>query len=146
MGLAGVRGMKSIRKCGNSITGRNSPASSDNENQRIEPVVGWLVCIEGNDKGLDFRIHSDNNFIGRSEEMDICIRGDVAIAKYRQAVASYDARNKRFYMAPCEGRSLVYLNGEPLLAPAGIVKGDIIEIGCTKLLFVPLCCREFSWE
>src|SRR5262249_26846325 len=32
----------------------------------ISPVVGWLVCVEGPDKGRDFRIHSEKNFIGRS--------------------------------------------------------------------------------
>lgn len=31
----------------------------------IDPVVGWLVCISGAEKGRDYRIHSDNNFIGR---------------------------------------------------------------------------------
>ena len=32
-----------------------------------EPVVGWLVCIEGPMRGVDFRLHDGYNFIGREE-------------------------------------------------------------------------------
>lgn len=32
----------------------------------FDPVVGWLVCIKGATKGTDYRIHSQNNYIGRS--------------------------------------------------------------------------------
>ena len=31
----------------------------------LDPVVGWLVCIAGPDKGRDYRIHSERNFLGR---------------------------------------------------------------------------------
>ena len=33
------------------------------KDSRVDPVVGWLVCIEGADKGKDFRILSERNFI-----------------------------------------------------------------------------------
>src|ERR1041385_3579869 len=47
--------------------------------QGIDPVVGWLVCTAGPDRGRDYRIRSERNFIGRGEEMDIAIRGDDTI-------------------------------------------------------------------
>ena len=28
----------------------------------VDPVVGWLVRLNGKEKGMDYRIHSDNNF------------------------------------------------------------------------------------
>src|SRR5947209_1623897 len=37
----------------------------------VSPVVGWLVCIEGPNRGQDYRIHMEKNFIGRSSAMDI---------------------------------------------------------------------------
>ena len=52
------------------------------------PVVTWLVCIDGPSKGRDYRIHSQNNFIGRSRSMDICIEGDNTISSERSAVLS----------------------------------------------------------
>ena len=46
-------------------------AASSEESTTFDPVVGWLVCIEGATKGNDYRIHSQNNYIGRSARMDI---------------------------------------------------------------------------
>ena len=45
----------------------------------IDPVVGWLTCIEGAEKGKDFRIVSERNFIGRGDDMDIQLTGDNSI-------------------------------------------------------------------
>ena len=50
-----------------------------------EPVVGWLVCIEGATKGTDYRIHSQNNYIGRSARMDISIPEDSHISAENSA-------------------------------------------------------------
>lgn len=47
----------------------------------IDPVTGWLVCIEGASKGRDYKIMTEKNFLGRSETMDIQILGDNHIAK-----------------------------------------------------------------
>ena len=35
------------------------------QSKGIDPVVGWVVCIEGPAKGMDYRIKSERNFIGR---------------------------------------------------------------------------------
>ena len=37
----------------------------------INPVTGWLVCIEGPQLGRDYRILSEKNFIGRDEKKEI---------------------------------------------------------------------------
>ena len=34
----------------------------------VEPVVGWLVCTEGEYKGESFKLKSGRNFIGRAAE------------------------------------------------------------------------------
>ena len=112
----------------------------------IDPVVGWLVCVEGPEKGRDYRIHSDNNFIGRSEKMDICIRGDDTISRENHAVVSYDMRDKIFYFSPGDGRSIVRLNDKALFMTSEIHTYDRIEVGNTKLVFLPLCGEEFDWE
>ena len=39
--------------------------------EEILPVAGWLVCIDGPSKGKDYRIHEENNYIGRMKEMDV---------------------------------------------------------------------------
>ena len=112
----------------------------------LDPVVGWLVCVDGKDKGRDYRIHADNNYIGRSERMDICIRGDDTVSRENHAVISYDMRDKIFYFSPGDGRSIVRLNDKALFTTVELKKGDVVEIGSSKLMFVPLCGKEFDWE
>ena len=67
------------------------------KSMKIEPVVGWLVCIEGADKGKDFSILAKNNSIGRGESMDICIKGDTTISRENQARIAYDEKNNAFH-------------------------------------------------
>jgi len=111
----------------------------------IDPVVGWLVCTQGSQKGRDYRIHTDNNFVGRSEKMDICIQGDDTISRENHAIVSYDGRDKVFFLSPGDGRSIVRLNDKALFNTAELSSHDVIEIGVTKLIFVPLCGDKFDW-
>ena len=111
----------------------------------VDPVVGWLVSLDGKEKGRDYRVHTDNNYIGRGEKMDICIRGDDTISRENHAVLTYDSRDKIFYFSPGDGRSIVRLNDKPVLAVTEIKAYDIAEIGKTKLVFIPLCGERFEW-
>ncbi|MHB8124573.1 MAG: FHA domain-containing protein [Desulfitobacteriaceae bacterium] len=112
----------------------------------IDPVVGWLVCIDGKEKGRDYRIHSDNNFIGRSKKMDICMHGDETISRENHAVISFDTRDNIYYFSPGEGRSIVRLNNRALFNTTELTAYDTIEIGKTKLLFIPFCGERFVWK
>lgn len=111
-----------------------------------DPVVGWLVCVEGFDKGTDFRLHSDRNFIGRSSEMDVAILRDSSISRVNHAVVSFNPQKNSFKINSGEVRGLVLLNSEEVFSPRELKAHDIIELGDTKLLFVPLCDETFSWE
>lgn len=110
-----------------------------------DPVVGWLVCVEGKEKGRDFRIHADNNFIGRDPSMDIVIRNDDSISRNNHAIISYDARDKAYYFAQGGGRGIVRVNGKATLSTTQLSAYDRLEIGETKLVFVPLCGEDFAW-
>lgn len=112
----------------------------------IDPIVGWLVCIEGGDKGRDYRIHGERNFIGRSEKMDICIHGDDTISREAHAIISYDVRKNKFRLYQGESKGIVYLNDEEVVMPVILKAYDLIEIGKTKLLFVPFCEENFKWQ
>lgn len=116
------------------------------KNMKLEPVVGWLVCIEGTDKGKDYRICAKNNTIGRSEKMDICIKGDTTISRENHARLAYDEKHNIFHLIPAESTNNIYLNDEPIYIPAKLAAYDIIEFGETKLLFVPFCCEKFTWK
>lgn len=112
----------------------------------VDPVVGWLVCIEGVDKGKDYRIRGQRNFIGRSEAMDICIRRDETISRENHTIISYNEKNNGFKIAPGDSKGITYLNDEEVLMAMSIVAYDVIEIGKTKLVFIPLCGERFKWQ
>lgn len=112
----------------------------------IDPVVGWFICVTGKEKGRDYRIHSDNNYIGRSEKMDICVRGDETISRENHAVVSYDSIDKIYYFSPGEGRNIVRYNGKAIFQTVELSAYDRVVVGKTELLFIPLCGKEFEWS
>ena len=112
----------------------------------FEPVVGWLVCIEGPEKGKDFRIFGKNNSIGRSEGSDICLSKDSSISRENHAKLAYDRKHNTFHIIPADGANPVYLNDEPVYVPMVLKSFDLIEIGDYKLYFVPFCNDKFVWD
>ncbi len=112
----------------------------------FDPVVGWLVCVEGPDKGRDYRIRSGNNRIGRDATMDIVINGDESISRVKQGIITFDERNNRFVIKEGEGRSLIYRNGEQVVNAAVIEPWDLVEMGKSKFCFVPFCGERFQWN
>lgn len=112
----------------------------------FEPVVGWLVCIEGPEKGKDFRIYGRNNTVGRSEKMDICIKGDPTISRENHARLAYDEKHNAFHLIPAESTNTIYLNDEPVYVPTKLNYYDVIEFGDCKLVFAPFCNEHFTWQ
>lgn len=125
--------------------GATMPASM-NGIPGFAPVTGWLVCIDGPAKGADYRIHTDYNFIGRDPNMDICITGDSRISRDRHAVIVYDPQERMFFFGPQNAKSVVRLNNRPVIGQAELKSHDVLTIGSTKLLFVPLCDERFNWD
>lgn len=111
----------------------------------LDPVCGWLVCVAGPEKGKDFRIKAQRNFIGRDASMDISIPGDDTISREKHAVISYDPKTNSFRLAPGDGRGMTYLNDEPVEMPLVLKHFDKIEIGQSQFRFVPFCNEHFTW-
>ena len=135
----------------NVPVGRTAPFDGDEtvsidmiKGTKIVPVVGWLVCTEGGDKGRDFRLHAGNNFVGRNRDRDICLN-DQSVSRKHFSV-SYDQRKDRWFVNMGEGRELVYINDEPLGGMKTLQKGDVIEVANTKLVFIPLEREYVKWE
>lgn len=112
----------------------------------FSPVVGWLVCVDGPAEGTDYRIRAGYNYIGRSENMDICILGDNNIGRERHAMIAYDPQEKIYFFGPADGRSIVRKNDKMVMVPTELAAYDVVCIGSTKLMFVPLCGEHFNWK
>jgi FHA domain len=112
----------------------------------MDPVVGWLVCLDGPDRGRDYRLHSEKNFIGRAPTMDICISGDEAISREKHATITFEPKKQVFWLIPGDASGLVYLNGDVVYTPAQLKDRDVVELGKTKLVLVPFVNENFRWQ
>lgn len=112
----------------------------------IDPVVGWLVCHEGPNQGRDYRIRSGYNTIGRDTGNQICIAGDDTIAREEHARIFFDIKKTCFHLIAGKGRSGAYVNDEVVLQSVVLQPYDILEIGTTRLIFVPFCGERFRWD
>ena len=111
----------------------------------IDPVVGWLICIEGPGRGSDYRLHAGYNYIGR-EQGDVRISGDQQISRQNHAMVAFDEETCTYFVGPSAGRNLIRVNGKPVLNPVELQNYDVITIGTTKVMFVGLCGPHFSWR
>lgn len=111
----------------------------------ISPVVGWLVCISGLEKGKDYRLVNERNFIGRSDEMQIQLN-DINISRKNHASITYNPKQRIFVLSPGESSSIIYLQGKALYETKQIFNQDIIEIGQNKFIFISLCGDNFDWN
>ena len=113
--------------------------------QHIEPVVGWLACIDGARRGQSFTLHEGKNFIGRGDDMDIQILGDTAISRNNHACIAYDPKNRKFILIPGDSDGIVYLENKSIFHATELMDLNRIQIGNTILVFRPLCGDHFSW-
>lgn len=114
--------------------------------EKVEPVVGWLVCIEGSNFGRSFILHAGKNFIGRNQNFDIYLPDDIYISRDIHASIIFEPKQRVFFAQPGDSHALFYLNDNVVLSNVEIHDRDIIEIGHTKLMFVPFCDERFSWD
>ena len=111
----------------------------------IEPVVGWLVCIEGPEMGKDYHLYGRINTIGRADSNDVVLAQDQTVSQKNHARVAYDLKHNQFQVIPGEGSNVFYLNDEPVYIPHPLQAYDILEFGQTKLIFIPLCSDRFQW-
>ena len=113
--------------------------------ERFEPVVGWLVCVEGKERGRDYRLLAGRNYIGRSVDMDVSIPDDQQLSREKHCSIIYDPRSFRFVLLPGDS-TLTMVNGAAQNAPCDINDGDIISCGSTKLCLIRFCKEGRDWE
>lgn len=112
----------------------------------IEPVCGWLACIDGPRRGQSFVLHEGKNFIGRGDNMDVQILGDPAVARENHACIAYDPKNRKFILVPGDSEGIVYLENRSIFHATELMDLSRIQIGGTVLVFRPLCGEHFSWH
>ena len=112
-----------------------------------DPVVGWLVVVEGPGKGRAMQLGYGMNAIGRGATDRVKLDfGDDQISRNEHAVVTYDPHGRKFYVQHGGGTNLTYLGDVPVLTPVELPALSHIAIGNTVLRFVPLCGDGFDWQ
>lgn len=115
------------------------------DDEKMTLVVGWLVCIAGADKGRDFRLHVDNNSVGRGVENDINLK-DTKVSRQRHFSVVYDSENDNYFVMMGGGTGIVRVNNLPLGGNTSLKMGDKIRVGDTTLVFIPLETAYVQWK
>lgn len=77
--------------------------------------------------------------------MDIVI-SDSSVSREKHAVILYEPKKREFLAQPGESRELFYLNNEVVLNFEKLKAYDVIQVGNTKLMFMPFCSETFCWD
>lgn len=112
-----------------------------------DPVVGWLVVVEGPGRGAALPIGYGNNRIGRAATEQICLDwGDDQVSRENHAIITYDGKHRKFYVQQGGGRNLTHVDDELVMVPIEVKGGEAIQMGQTKCRFVPFCGQDFDWQ
>lgn len=112
----------------------------------IVPITGWLVAVNTAVKGCSYNLKLGNNMIGHGKLADISLDSDLSVTSGVHAVILYNEISRNFFIDPCNGSYLVWLNGQPLKRRAELTAYDNISVGSTELIFIPFCGEKFSWK
>lgn len=126
--------------------GHDFPCQEDKDGgteQAFSPVVGWLVCVHGNERGRDYRIHEGWNFAGRSHTEDISIQ-DRYVSRRKHFSIVYEERKNQFMIVPGEG-TITYLDGKLLTRAQMLTEDMTIYAGKSELMFRRFCRGEMKW-
>jgi hypothetical protein len=96
------------------------------------PVVGWLVAMDGPQRGEDFRLRDGQNFIGSDEASDIKLRGEGISGRH----ASLRYREGVYSLTDLDSTNGTYLNGDTKpIAREDLKDNDVIRIADVTLKF-----------
>ena len=116
------------------------------ESRHIDPVAGWLVCVAGAHFGESFNIAAGMNSIGRSDSNRIVLALDNSVSRDKHAFVTYEPRKRRFFVKPGDSSGLTYVNDEYITESIEVKTMDVIELGSSKFILMPLCGENFTWE
>ncbi|MBJ6609478.1 MAG: FHA domain-containing protein [Candidatus Thiothrix moscowensis] len=117
-----------------------------------DPVVGWVVVIQGAGKGKSLPLGYGTNALGRAASQRVCLDfGDRQISRENHALITYEPKGRVFYLQNGGGVNLTYLqtlDGSvlPVLTPLVLEHGQCIQLGDTTLKFMALCGSQFDWN
>ena len=142
---------KQVAASRNSVNSTMSQASSNKtvafyDVGDSDPVVGWLICVQGEYVGESFNLKTGQNFIGRSLSMDVALVNESSVSREFHAGIIFEPNEGKFFGIPGQSNGLTYVNDELLIAPRTLEAYDRIKLGKSLYVFMPFCGEKFNWD
>ena len=98
-------------------------------------LVGWLVALDGEQKGEDFRVRDGQNTVGSAPDADIVLRDETVSGKH----ASLRYKDAKFFVTDLDSTNGTFLNSraEPI-AREELNDNDLVRFGAVTLKFKSL--------
>ncbi|MDO4218666.1 MAG: hypothetical protein Q4C78_01595 [Synergistaceae bacterium] len=142
------QGFGATAPVGGGATIRMSSKGGSAKEEKIAPVVGWFVCIEGIERGKDYRLCAGGNTIGRiggNITPDVILK-DEQVSRGAHATLFYDPEDDNYVLQSGQVHGLTKVNGVLLTGAITLNYHDKIKMGSSIFLFEPLCREGFSWK
>jgi hypothetical protein len=107
-------------------------------------VVGWLVGLNESARGESQTVRVGRNVIGRDRRSDIVI--DDTLASSHHADLVFRPEERRYILMDANSTNGTFVNEAEIQPRHDLQARDVIRIGSTRLLFIPLCDDGFYWE
>ncbi|MBO4687364.1 MAG: FHA domain-containing protein [Clostridiales bacterium] len=105
----------------------------------------FLVCVDGPMTGASFVFQENRAVIGRQKNYEISLFRDNSVSRSPHAIIAYDKDTLRYTVSQGDPEKKVSVNGTFINAEQELKLYDIIGIGQTRMLFIPVCSEKFAW-
>ena len=123
-----------------------APPANSGTRKNNGPVVGWLVAVKGPHIGQSFELFPKKNFIGRNDSLVVNLYNDKTVSRTAPLSVIFNRHNNKFMAMSGNSDQTAYINDDLLLQPIELKENDKIDIGNTRLLFIPLLKNGESVE
>ena len=106
------------------------------------------MAISGPHLGQSFELEVGMNGVSRQDGKltKVLLDADNSVSRDRHANIVYEPKANMFFATPGDSKELFYLNDHVVLSTEQLSAYDVLSVGNTKLLFVPLCSDSFTWD
>jgi len=112
---------------------RKTVLLSDRQPKR--DLVGWLVALDGEQKGEDFRVRDGQNTVGSAPDADIVVRDETVSGKH----ASLRHKDSKFFVTDLDSTNGTFLNsGTDPIAREELKDDDVVRFGAVTFKFKSL--------
>jgi hypothetical protein len=102
---------------------------------RKTALVGWLVVMDGDQKGEDFRLRDGQNTVGSALDSDVVLHDQTVSAKH----ASIRYKDGKFFLSDLDSSNGTFVNGlEECVARVELNDSDMLRVGGVSLKFKAL--------